>query len=45
VLAMSGYSEQELADRFAGQRVKGFLHKPFEPDDLLAALARVLPQH
>jgi CheY-like chemotaxis protein len=42
VLVMSGYSEQELATRFAGAGANEFLQKPFYPRNLLARLARLL---
>jgi CheY-like chemotaxis protein len=34
----SGYGEQEMASRFAGRGVAGFLKKPYEPSELLAIL-------
>jgi two-component system, cell cycle sensor histidine kinase and response regulator CckA len=47
VILMSGYSERELRQRFAGQGVAGFLQKPFTRQDLIdrvnAALAGVAP--
>jgi CheY-like chemotaxis protein len=38
----SGYSEQEAADRFAGQGVAGFLQKPFGMSGITARLREVL---
>lgn len=38
----SGYSEQEAADRFAGQGLAGFLQKPFGLDSISARLSEVL---
>jgi CheY-like chemotaxis protein/nitrogen-specific signal transduction histidine kinase len=43
VIVMSGYSEQELTERFAGQSVPRFLKKPFTPTLLLAAVRAALP--
>jgi CheY-like chemotaxis protein len=47
VILMSGYSERELRQRFAGKGVAGFLQKPFTRQDLIdrvnAALAGVAP--
>jgi len=34
----SGYGEHEMATRFAGKGVAGFLKKPYEPSELLAIL-------
>jgi len=42
VLVMSGYSEQELASRFAGAGASGFIQKPFHPSSLLSRLGRLL---
>ncbi|MCI0682040.1 MAG: PAS domain S-box protein [Gemmataceae bacterium] len=42
VLVMSGYSEQELATRFAGSGASGFIQKPFHPRGLLARLGQLL---
>jgi PAS domain S-box-containing protein len=42
VIVMSGYSEHEMRQRFAGQRVAGFVQKPFGPAVLLATLHRAL---
>jgi len=42
VIVMSGYSEHEMRQRFAGQRVAGFVQKPFGPAMLLATLHRAL---
>ena len=36
VIVMSGYNEHEMQQRFAGQRVAGFVQKPFGPAVLLA---------
>jgi CheY-like chemotaxis protein len=37
IVLFSGYSAQELSQRFAERRVAAFLQKPFELSDLLAA--------
>ena len=42
VIVMSGYSEYEMHQRFAGQRVAGFVQKPFGPAVLLATLYQAL---
>jgi PAS domain S-box-containing protein len=42
VLLMSGYSEEEVSERFSGLGLAGFVSKPFVPHRLLAALQRVL---
>jgi signal transduction histidine kinase/CheY-like chemotaxis protein len=38
VILMSGYGEQEVGKRFAGEGLAGFLQKPFRPADLIEAL-------
>jgi PAS domain S-box-containing protein len=42
IIVMSGYSEHEMHQRFAGQHVAGFVQKPFGPAVLLAALQQAL---
>jgi CheY-like chemotaxis protein len=42
IILSSGYSEQEVAGRFAGKGVAGFLKKPYEPGELTAALQRAI---
>ena len=44
IIISSGYSEQEVAGRFAGKGLAGFLKKPYEPSDLTAALHRAIQQ-
>jgi two-component system cell cycle sensor histidine kinase/response regulator CckA len=44
VILCSGYTEQEVAGRLAGQSLNGFLQKPYEPADLIGALQKVLEQ-
>ena len=46
VVLMSGYSESATAERFRGQRIGGFVQKPFEHTTLIAALRSILePGH
>jgi len=45
VLVMSGYSEQEVAKRFAGLGVNGFIQKPFYPRDLIARVCQCGERH
>jgi DNA-binding response OmpR family regulator len=35
---MSGYEEHEIAQRFEGKGLAGFVQKPFDPDTLIARL-------
>jgi len=42
VVLMSGYSQEDIAQRFAGQQLAGFVQKPFNPLRLLAALQRAV---
>ena len=42
VLVMSGYSEQETRQRCADLGTVGFLHKPFDLDDLLAKIQALM---
>jgi two-component system, cell cycle sensor histidine kinase and response regulator CckA len=42
ILMMSGFGSQEVADRFAGTTLSGFIQKPFLGPDLVAALRHVL---
>ena len=42
VIVSSGYSEQEVASRFGGQGMSGFICKPYKMDRLAAALKAVL---
>ena len=42
IILSSGYSEQEVAGRFAGRGLAGFLQKPYEPAALTEALLRAL---
>ncbi|MBM3837792.1 MAG: response regulator [Verrucomicrobia bacterium] len=43
VAVMSGYSEMDIARRFEGMRVDGFLQKPFVSQDLLTLVSRMVP--
>jgi PAS domain S-box-containing protein len=42
VILTSGYTEQEISRRFAGQDIAGFIEKPFEMTTLNAKLREVL---
>ena len=42
IILSSGYSEREMAGRFAGKGLAGFLQKPYEPAALIAALQMAL---
>ena len=42
VLLMSGFTEHDAVDRFAGKGLAGFLQKPFRSDDLRTALRTML---
>lgn len=42
VAIMSGYSEQEMAVRFEGLEVSGFIQKPFKAGTLIAAVDTIL---
>jgi PAS domain S-box-containing protein len=42
VLVSSGFSEDEVARTFSDEGFAAFLHKPFDPQDLLLTLAQVI---
>ncbi|MBN2318057.1 MAG: hypothetical protein JXR49_03230 [Acidobacteria bacterium] len=42
VLMSSGYSEQEIAQRFAGKGISGFIQKPYTRKELIRAVKSVL---
>jgi CheY-like chemotaxis protein len=42
VLLTSGYDEEEIASRFTGKGLAGFIQKPFSPTTLLAKVKQVL---
>ncbi|MEE8523218.1 MAG: response regulator [Thermoanaerobaculia bacterium] len=42
VIMASGFSEQALAERFAGREIAGFIHKPFHPEKLREILRHAL---
>jgi YesN/AraC family two-component response regulator len=42
VILSSGYSEEDFAKHFAGEEVNGFLHKPYQPEELIEKLRQVL---
>jgi nitrogen-specific signal transduction histidine kinase len=44
VVLCSGFTEQELAERFAGEGLAGFLQKPYDLRSLQEALGHVLPR-
>jgi hypothetical protein len=41
ILLMSGYSEQAMQGRI-GEKVRGFLHKPFRPNELIRKVRSVI---
>ena len=41
IIISSGFSEQELQERFVGQRVAGFIQKPYGLHELLYVLRHV----
>lgn len=43
VVVMSGYSEVDVSNRFAGLGANGFIQKPFLPRDLVARLCQLFP--
>jgi len=44
IILSSGFSEQELAGRFAGKGLAGFLKKPYEPGELTGILRKALEE-
>ena len=42
ILLMSGYSEQSAMQGLAGAQVRGFLHKPFRPNELIRKVRSVI---
>jgi CheY-like chemotaxis protein len=42
VILSSGYSEQEIVDRFTGKGFAGFLHKPYEIATLRGKLMEII---
>lgn len=40
VVLMSGYNEQTVTAQFAGKGLEGFIQKPFQYDELQAAMKR-----
>lgn len=44
VIILSGYSQQDTAQRFAERQPNGFIQKPFLPDDLELMLHKILQQ-
>jgi DNA-binding response OmpR family regulator len=45
ILMMSGYSDDEVAERLSGLGVVDFVHKPFRPADLIHRLATALARN
>lgn len=41
ILLMSGYTETDVSSRSGGNAANGFIHKPFQPDDLLERVCRL----
>lgn len=41
ILIISGYTQEEVAPRFSGMSISGFLQKPFRAHDLLNSLQRL----
>jgi CheY-like chemotaxis protein len=44
IIIMSGYNEEDAADRFAGYQITGFLHKPYTPEQLEQLLFKAFPR-
>jgi DNA-binding response OmpR family regulator len=42
VVLVSGYDAEQASQRFAARGLDGFLRKPFEPDEVCAALHAAL---
>ncbi len=42
ILLMSGYSEQSAMQGLGGDKVRGFLHKPFRPNELIRKVRSVI---
>ena len=42
VVLASGYTEEDVQNRFAGQDIAAFIHKPYETADLVAKIKQVL---
>jgi len=42
VAIMSGYSEHEMAERFEGSKVAGYIQKPFKANALIAGVNMIL---
>jgi PAS domain S-box-containing protein len=45
VILFSGYAEEEVARKFTGRGVAGFIHKPFTPTALVEKIRQVLAKH
>jgi CheY-like chemotaxis protein len=44
VILVTGYDAASIADRFAARGLAAFLHKPWEPEDLVATLRKIIPR-
>ncbi len=44
IILTSGYNAVDVATRFDGQRVDGFLQKPYEPEALIQNLRELLEE-
>jgi DNA-binding NtrC family response regulator len=44
IILSSGYGAVDVAARFEGQEVDGFLQKPYEPDALIQMLRELLEE-
>ncbi|MCF7810535.1 PAS domain S-box protein [bacterium] len=42
VILVSGYGEEKATERFTGKGLKGFLHKPYRPKELIDLIGSVL---
>jgi len=42
IVISSGYMERDVAERFAGQKLTAFLHKPYTGDELRETLRKTL---
>ncbi|MFQ5628264.1 MAG: response regulator, partial [bacterium] len=42
VILMSGYNQQDATNRFSEKGLAGFIHKPFNPEELIAKMREVM---
>ncbi len=45
VLVMTGYGDREIVSRLEGMGVRGVIHKPFDGEELIAAIRAVLAEY